>query len=219
MKTIRVVFAEDHALVRAGIRSLLKNMDQIEVLAEVSDGREAVEAVALHHPDVVLMDITMKGLNGIDATSRICKDHPKTHVLILSAHTAKEYVLQALRAGASGYLLKDAQPKELKEAIETVARGETYLTQAISKHVIADYLRQFEMPFASEPLDQLTPRQREILQLVAEGNTTKQIAGLLNISVKTVETHRHQVMETLGVSDVTGLVRFAIRMGLVSAEE
>jgi DNA-binding NarL/FixJ family response regulator len=165
----------------------------------------------------VLMDISMAGLNGLEAAARMAKDHPNTRVIILSAHSNEEYVCQALRAGAAGYLLKDAGTAELDLAVKAVARGETYLSPAVSKHVIADYMRR--VGGESGSLELLTPRQREILQLIAEGQTTKQIANTLHISVKTVETHRMQLMERLDIHDVPGLVRFAIRMRLVQPEQ
>jgi DNA-binding NarL/FixJ family response regulator len=214
---IRVLLADDHALVRAGIRALVQNLAGVEVVAEAVDGREALALVKQHDPDVVLMDISMAGLNGLEAAARMAKDHPNTRVIILSAHSNEEYVCQALRAGAAGYLLKDAGTAELDLAVKAVARGETYLSPAVSKHVIADYMRR--VGGESGSLELLTPRQREILQLIAEGQTTKQIANTLHISVKTVETHRMQLMERLDIHDVPGLVRFAIRMRLVQPEQ
>ena len=216
-KPIRVLLADDHALVRAGIRALVQNLAGVEVVAEAVDGREALALVKQHDPDVVLMDISMAGLNGLEAAARMAKDHPNTRVIILSAHSNEEYVCQALRAGAAGYLLKDAGTAELDLAVKAVARGETYLSPAVSKHVIADYMRR--VGGESGSLELLTPRQREILQLIAEGQTTKQIANTLHISVKTVETHRMQLMERLDIHDVPGLVRFAIRMRLVQPEQ
>jgi len=203
--------------VRAGIRALVQNLAGVEVVAEAVDGREALALVKQHDPDVVLMDISMAGLNGLEAAARMAKDHPNTRVIILSAHSNEEYVCQALRAGAAGYLLKDAGTAELDLAVKAVARGETYLSPAVSKHVIADYMRR--VGGESGSLELLTPRQREILQLIAEGQTTKQIANTLHISVKTVETHRMQLMERLDIHDVPGLVRFAIRMRLVQPEQ
>ncbi|HEV3117871.1 MAG TPA: response regulator transcription factor [Gemmataceae bacterium] len=216
MKPIRVLLADDHALVRAGIRALVQNIEGVEVVGEAVDGREALSAIKRHQPDLVLMDISMAGLNGLEAASRVARDFPNVRVIILSAHSNEEYVCQALRAGASGYLLKDAGTSELDLAIKAVARGETYLSPGVSKHVIADYLRR--TGGESGALELLTPRQREILQLIAEGQTTKQIANTLHISVKTVETHRMQLMERLDIHDVAGLVRFAVRMGLVKTD-
>jgi DNA-binding NarL/FixJ family response regulator len=221
MKPTRVLLAEDHALVRAGIRALLQNLTGVQVVAEASDGREALRLVKTYQPDVVLMDIAMAGLNGLEATARLTKEFPAVRVIILSMHSTEEYVAQALRAGAAGYLLKDAAAAELELAVTSVARGETYLSPAVSKHVIADYLRRAGGGAASgdegtpSPSTLLTPRQREILQLIAEGHSTKEIAALLHLSVKTVETHRMQLMARLDVHDVAGLVRYAIRVGLV----
>lgn len=217
MKPIRVLLAEDHTLVRAGIRALLQNLDDVQVVAEAGDGREALRLIQIHQPDVVLMDIAMAGLNGLEATARISREFPRVRVVILSMYVSEEYVLQALRAGAVGYLLKDAGTAELELAIRAVARDETYLSPVVSKHVVADYVRRV----GGEPssLERLTRRQREILQLIAEGRSTQEIAQLLNISVKTVETHRSQLMERLGIHDVAGLVRYAIRVGLVTPNE
>jgi DNA-binding NarL/FixJ family response regulator len=224
MKTNKLLLADDHALVRGGIRALLNELDGIEVIAEASNGREALEITEAEHPDIVLMDIAMSGMNGLEATKRIAKDFPEVRVIILSMHTNEEYVLQALRAGAAGYLLKDAGVSELEIAIDAVAHGETYLSPPVSKHVISDYIRRVGAESAQEisesqpPLERLTARQREILQLIAEGQTTQEIAEVLNISVKTVETHRMQLMERLDIHDIAGLVRFAIRTGLISAD-
>ena len=224
MKPTRVLLAEDHTLVRAGIRALLQNLAGIEVVAEASDGREALRLIKTYQPDVVLMDIAMAGLNGLEATARVTKEFPTVRVVILSMHSTEEYVAQALRAGAAGYLLKDAAAAELELAVTAVARGETYLSPAVSKHVIADYLRRVGDREASggggatPACELLTPRQREILQLIAEGRSTKEIAAILHLSVKTVETHRTQLMARLDIHDVAGLVRYAIRIGLVALD-
>lgn len=216
MNTIRILLADDHTLLRAGIRSLLEKMAGVEVVAEAADGREALDLIKTHQPNMVLMDIAMAGLNGLDATARIVREFPNVRVIILSMHANEEYVLQTLRAGASGYLLKDAATAELELAIQAVARRDTYLSPAISRRVIEDYLGRISGK--RSPSEQLTPRQREILQLIAEGKTTKEIAFLLKLSVKTVETHRAQLMDRLDVHDVPGLVRQAMRMGLVPPE-
>ena len=213
--TTRVLLADDHALVRAGVRSLLATVAGLEVVAEASTGAEAVALVDRLHPDVVLMDIAMPGGNGLDAAARIVREHPETRVIMLSMHASEEYALQALRAGATGYLLKDADLLELEQAIAEVARGETYLSPAISRHVIADYRRR--VTAQPEPADRLTPRQREVLRLIAEGLSTKEIAFRLKLSIKTIETHRAQIMERLEIRDVAGLVRFAVRTGLIDS--
>ena len=216
MNEIRILLADDHTLLRAGIRSLLEKMTTVEVVGEAADGREAVSLVKIHSPNIVLMDIAMAGLNGLEATARIVREFPAVRVIVLSMHANEEYVLQALRAGAAGYLLKDAATAELELAIQSVARRDTYLSPAISKRVIEDYLRRIHEQ--KSPLEQLTPRQREILQLIAEGKTTKEMAFLLDVSVKTIETHRTQLMDRLDTHDVPGLVRHAMRLGLVPPE-
>ena len=212
---LRVLLADDHALVRAGLRKLLESLPGVEVIAETGDGRNAVSLVASGNPDLALLDIAMPGLNGLEAAARIVAEHPHTRVLLLSMHGSEEHVLQALRAGASGYLLKDAALTELELAIEAVRHGETYLSPAISRHV-GEYVRRTGAETTGR--EGLTLRQREILQLIAEGNSTKKIATLLGVSVKTVETHRAQLMEKLDIHEVAGLVRYAIRIGLVSPE-
>lgn len=213
---MRVLIADDHSLVRAGIKALLERNATVTVVGEAGDGRTAFELLEKHRPDVALLDITMPGLNGLEIAGRTAKVSPKTKVVILSMHAGEAYVAQALRAGVAGYLLKDAAAAELDLALAAVARGETYLSPAISQKVVAGYLRSSDGDV--DPLAGLTPRQREILQLVAEGNATKEIAAMLDLSVKTVEAHRAQMMERLDIHDVPGLVRFAIRAGLVSPE-
>jgi DNA-binding NarL/FixJ family response regulator len=217
MTPIRILLADNHTLVRAGLRSLLQSLEGVEVVAEASDGREVLNLVEVHHPDVVLMDVAMPEMNGLEATARVVKEFPAVRVIILSMHANEEYVLQALRVGAMGYVLKDSGVSELELALRAISKGETYLSPAVSKHVVADYVRR--AGGETSPLDQLTPRQREILQLLVKGQTTKKIAEALFISVKTVETHRAQLMERLGIHDVAGLVRYAIRVGLVTPEE
>lgn len=217
MTPIRVLLADDHRLLRAGLRALLEEMEGIEVVGEAADGGEALELVESHHPDIVLTDIAMPVLNGLALAARVGQAHPETKVIILSMHSSEEYVCQALRAGAVGYLLKDSGTSELELAIRAVARGESYLSPAVSKHVIADYIKRTGSETGSNDL--LTPRQREVLKLIAEGHSTKAIARTLGISVKTVETHRAQLMERLDIRDVAGLVRYAIRVGMVSSDE
>jgi DNA-binding NarL/FixJ family response regulator len=212
----RVVLADDHALVRAGIRMLLENLPGIEVVGEADNGRRALELIRTSAPNLILLDISMAELGGLEALPRIVKDFPSVKVLILSAHANEEYVLRALRHGAAGYMLKDAAAEELELAINAVAQGKTYLSPSVSRTVVDSYLQRA----AGEegPAEELTPRQREILQMIAEGKNTKEIAATLEISVKTVEAHRLQLMARLNIHDVAGLVRYAIRSGLVSSE-
>lgn len=218
MITLRtsVLLADDHGLVRAGIRSLLENIGNVEVVAETGDGRQVLRLVKEHQPHIVLLDIAMPSLNGLEAAARITKDFPDTAVIMLSMHANEEYVLQALRAGASGYLVKDAATAELEIALRSVINGKTYLSPSISKTLIDEYLDNSSK--ARSPLERLTPRQREILQMVAEGNTTRMIAETLSVSVKTVETHRAQLMDRLEIRDIPGLVRYAIRTGLIQSD-
>jgi len=213
---IKVFLIEDHNLVRAGIKSLLENLQGIEVAGEAGNGRDALRMMRVEAPDIVLTDIAMAGLNGMETTSRITKDFPNVRVIVLSMYANEEYVMQALRAGSAGYLVKEAATSELELAIRAVARGDTYLSPAVSGKVIDKTLGR-AVP-QSSPLDRLTPRQREILQLIAEGRSTKQIADTLTLSVKTVETHRAQLMSRLEIFDVPGLVRYAIRVGMISSD-
>ncbi len=217
MKTIRILLADDHTLVRAGIRSLIQALPGIQVVAEAGDGREALSLIETHQPDVALLDIAMPGLNGLEVAAQVADGFPYVRVMILSMHATEEYVLRALRAGAAGYLLKDADTAELELAINAVTRGETYLSPAVSKHV-TEYIRRVGEE-AHSTLERLTPRQREVLQLVAEGHTTQEIARMMNLSTKTVETHRTQLMERLDIHDIAGLVRYAVREGLVILEK
>jgi len=216
MNSTHVLLADDHVLVRAGIRTLLEKIPNVKVIGEAASGREALEMVKTKLPNLVLMDIAMADLNGLDALSRISKDFPEVKVVILSAHANEEYVIRALRSGAAGYIVKDAATAELELAVSSVGDGKTYLSPSISRTAIDSYLER--IGDVVSPLEQLTSRQREILQLIGEGKNTKEIASNLEISVKTVEAHRLQVMERLRIHDVPGLVRFAIRTGLVSAE-
>jgi DNA-binding NarL/FixJ family response regulator len=213
VNAIRVLLADDHALVRSGIRLVLQSLEGIEVVGEAEDGRRTVELVESLRPDVVLLDISMPELNGLETAVRIGGRFPQTRVVMLSMHAAVEYVVQAFRSGASGYLLKDATPQELEFALRAVARRETYITPRVSSVVIESFLKSADRP--ASPLDSITSRQREILQLIGEGRSTKQIAARLDVSIKTVENHRAQLMERLGLSDLAGLVRFAVRNGLV----
>ncbi len=213
MKSIRLLLADDHALVRAGIRALINRLAGMEVVAEAGDGREALRLIEQLQPDVALLDITMPGLNGFEVLDYVTRYSPGVRVIILSIHQSREYATQALKAGAAGYLPKAAASNELKEAIDTVTRGETYVSNEVAPDGIPA-----SADTEQSRLEKLTPRQREILTLIAQANATKDIARSLNISVKTVESHRSKLMERLGIHDVAGLVRYAIRMGLVKIE-
>jgi len=217
IKPIRVILADDHTLVRAGIRALLEKLPDVEVLAEAGDGREVLNLVKLHRPDVVLMDITMPGLNGLEAAARMAKEFPEVRVIILSMHNNEEYYWRALKAGAAGYLLKKAATTELATALQQVVQGEIYLSREISARLLKKFPAQ-GIADRKSPLEQLTGRQREILQLIAEGQNTKQIGEILKVSPKTVEYHRMKVMNCLNMHDIPGLVRFALRVGLISQE-
>jgi DNA-binding NarL/FixJ family response regulator len=215
--TVRIILVEDHTLVRMGIRSLLESLPNLEVVGESGSGAEALTLVAQLLPDIILLDIAMSEMNGLEVAESVCKLHPQVRVIMLSMYANEAYVVQALRTGAKGYLLKDASLAELNIALRAVMRNETYLSPAVSKHVVSDYLRRINSDQDSEI--QLTPRQREVLRLIAEGHTTREIAQALTISVKTVETHRTLLMERLNIHDVAGLVRYAIRIGLVVVNE
>ena len=216
MPQYRVLIADDHLVVRAGIRALIESIDGVTVVGEANDGREAIELVATLRPEIALLDISMPGLNGIEALTPLREQSPATRVIILSMHANDVYVRLALKAGAAGYVLKSATAAELQAALQAVARGEVYLSPAVSKQVVKGYV---DATVSTEsPLEALTTRQREILQLIAEGRSTKEVAFTLAISAKTVETHRAQIMERLQIHDVPGLVRFAIRTGLISAD-
>lgn len=212
-RTVRVLLADDHHLVRAGIRALLEKIEGIIVSGEVSDGREVLEFLGSDEPDVLLLDISMPRLNGMETLARIAKEFPSVRVILLSVHQNSEYLWQAISAGAAGYLLKRASADELERAIETVKQGRFYLSTELAP--LAQQLPLTPACLRNGPLEQLTARQREILQLIAEGETTKGIALLLKISSKTVEYHRAQLMGRLNIFDLPGLVRFAMRMGVV----
>ncbi len=218
IKPIRVVLADDHTLVRAGIRALLEKLPGVEVIGEAGDGREVLNLVRQHRPDVVLMDISMPGLNGLEAAVRMAKEFPDVRVIILSMHNNEEYYWRALKAGAAGYLLKKAATAELETALQRVVHGEIYLSQEISARLARKPSLQ-GIAGQKSPLEQLTGRQREILQLIAEGQNTKGIAELLKVSPKTIEYHRMKLMDGLNIHDVPGLVRFALKVGLLPQEK
>jgi len=210
MRRIRVLLAEDHTLVRKGLRALLDEADEITVIAEASDGREAISKVEERNPDVILMDISMPSLSWLEATRQICEQIPEAKILILTVHSSAEYILQALRAGASGYLLKQAAPTDLIRAIKAVYRGEAFLSPTISRSVIQDYVEKTELLEVGSKYDLLTNREREVLQLTAEGYSIKDIAAHLSISDKTVRTHH--------IHSTAELTLYALRHGLISLD-
>lgn len=217
MKSITVILADDHHLVRAGIRSLLESIDGVEVLADCGDGRQALDLIEKHRPEVAVLDIGMPSLNGLEVARRTAQISPATRVIILSMYADPSYVRQALKAGVAGYLLKGAAVSELSLALDAVMKGEKFLTPKVAQTVVEGFLRDGDPD--GEPVEDLTERQREILQLIAEGRSTREMAEQLDVSVKTIETHRSRLMDRLGIRDVPGLVRFAVRAGLVSPDD
>lgn len=213
----RVILADDHQLMRAGLRSLLAKERDLEVVAEASDGRQAVELVTRHSPDLAILDIGMPGLNGIDAARQIRANSPRTKVLALSMHASAQFVGRMLEAGASGYLLKDSAYEELLEAIKTIFAGRVYLSRGITGVVVDDYVRHLTVAPQVEAA-RLTAREREVAQMIAEGRSTKEIAAQLHVSVKTVETHRQHIMEKLNIGSVAELTKYAIREGLTGLD-
>ncbi len=215
MNPIRVLIADDHALVRAGIRALVERIDGVVVVGEAGKGSEALELVRQLSPDLILLDITMPDGNGFEVLDHVTKLYPEIRVIVLTVHEAGEYAFRAVREGAAGYLPKSAASIELEQAIQTVIRGERYISPETAQNTIFEVGNRATK---KDLLATLSPRQREVLRLIAEGKTTKQIAQVLKISVKTVETHRAQLMERLGIHDVAGLVRYAIIVGLIEVE-
>ncbi len=214
MKPIRVLIADDHALVRAGIRALVEKIEGIVVVGEAGKGSEAMKMIRELKPGLMLLDITMPDGSGFDVLDYITKRFPDIKVIVLTVHEAGEYAIRALREGAAGFLPKSAASTELEQAIQTVMKGEVYISPETSRKT----LLEFGKGTKKDLLASLSPRQREVLRLIAEGRTTKQIAQVLDISVKTVETHRAQLMERLGIYDVAGLVRYAIIVGVIDVE-
>ena len=213
----RILLADDHKITRQGLRSLLEKQKDMEVVAEADNGRAAVRLAAELGPDIVIMDVTMKDLNGAEATRQILAKSQDVKIIALSMHSDAIYVTEMLKSGASGYLLKDCAFEELTRAIRTVAEGKTYLSPAISGVVVEDYIHRLTSANAAGP-DILTDREKEVVQLMAEGNSTKEIALKLHISVKTVETHRRQIMSKLDIHNVAELTKYAIRKGITSLE-
>ncbi|MGE5263872.1 MAG: response regulator [Acidobacteriota bacterium] len=215
MSKIRVLICDDHTILREGIRLLLNSQPDIEVVAEAVDGREAVDKAREVKPDIILMDIAMPLLNGLEATKQIRRDNPNARVLVLTMYESDEYVSQMLEAGAAGYVLKKVAGSELVYAIHSVYNGEAFLYPSITKRLVEDYLRRVELGQERDSFDGLTDREREVLQLIAEGHTNKEIADLLNLSVRTVQNHRAHIMEKLGMHDRGELIKYAIQKGII----
>ena len=218
MSKIRVLIADDHSIVRAGVRSLLEDYADIEVIGEASSGWEAIEQATRLQPDVVLMDIAMEDLSGLEATQEIRERNPQINILALTMHDREEYFFAMLKAGALGYVLKESEPDELLTAIRAVHRGEAFLSPLVTKMVLEDYLAQGTSRTQSR-YDSLTLREKEALRLVAEGKTTRQMADMLHLSVKTIEKHRASVMRKLGLQNLSELIRYAIREGFLDVDE
>jgi two-component system, NarL family, response regulator NreC len=215
MRKIRILLADDHNLMRSGLSVLLEQQPDLAVVGEASDGREAVALVKSLKPDVVVMDIGMPNLNGIEAGRRITQDHPQIAIVMLSMHSDESYVLRALKVGAKGYLLKDSAEADLIRAVHAVAEGKSFFSPAVSKVLLDDYVRKLKRSGTEDAYDLLTPREREVLQLVAEGKSNKEVAQLLNLSVYTVETHRSNIMEKLNLRGVPELILYAVRKGII----
>jgi len=212
---IRILLADDHTIIRSGLRLLLEQQPDFKVVAEASDGREAVELVSKHHPEVVILDIGMPLLNGIEATQQILSKEPETRVVILSMHADEGYVLRALKAGARAYILKNSAEADLIRAVRAVADGKSFFSPVISKMLLEDYIRQIRDKHVEDSYDLLTPREREILQLLAEGRTNKEVANLLQLSVYTVDAHRGNILQKLNLHGVPELVLYAVRKGII----
>lgn len=215
MPQIHILLADDHTIIRSGLRLLLDQQPDFKVVAEASDGREAVELVSKHHPQVAVLDIGMPLLNGIEATQQIASKEPETRVVILSMHADEGYVLRALKAGARAYILKNSAEADLIRAVRAVADGKSFFSPVISKLLLEDYVRQIQSKQVEDSYDLLTPREREILQLLAEGRTNKEVASLLQVSVYTVDAHRGNILQKLNLHGVPELVLYAVRKGII----
>jgi len=216
MTPIRVLLADDHTLIRAGLRMVVTSQPDLTVIGEANDGREAVAMAEKLKPDVVVMDIGMPSLNGIEACRQINDSLPHTRVVMLSMHSDEGYVLRALKAGAKGYLLKDSAEADLANAIRAVVAGKSFFSPAVGKVLLEDYLRKLERTGAEDSFGLLSPREREVLQLVAEGKSSKEVANLLGLSVYTIETHRAKVMQKLNLHNIPELILYAVRKGVIS---
>ncbi len=216
MKTIRILLADDHTVVRKGLRLLLESHAGFEVVADAADGREAVSLADAHKPDVVVIDVAMPNLNGIEAARQIAARAPQTAVVFLSMHSDEGYVLKALKAGARGYLLKDSAEYDLVSAVKAVSEGKAFFSPAISKMLVEDYMRRMQEQQVEDSYELLTTREREVLQLLAEGKNNKDVANLLNLSLYTVETHRSNIFQKLNLHSSAELILYAIRKGVIS---
>jgi DNA-binding NarL/FixJ family response regulator len=216
MEKIRIVLADDHTVMRNGLRLLLERQPNLTVVGEASDGRQTVELAASEQPDVVVMDVAMPNLNGIEAARQIVARNPRVAIAILSMHCDESYVIRSLKAGAKAYLLKDSAESDLIHAIVAISHGKSYFSPAISRILMEDYMRQLEDKGVEDTYELLTTREREILQLVAEGKTNKDVANLLNLSLYTVETHRTHILQKLGLHSVPELILYAVRKGIIS---
>jgi two-component system, NarL family, response regulator NreC len=216
MRKTRILLADDHKLMRSGLKALIEQQPDLTVVGEADDGRQAVALAASLKPDLLVMDIGMPNLNGIEAALQITQANPATAIVILSMHSDESYVLRALKAGAKGYLLKDSAESDLIRAVHAVAGGKSFFSPAVSKVLLDDYVRKLQRSGAEDAYDLLTPREREILQLIAEGKSNKDVANLLNLSVYTVETHRSNIMEKLNLRGIPELILYAVRKGIIS---
>lgn len=215
MPPIRIVLADDHTIIRSGLRLLLDQQADFKVVAEASDGREAVDQISKLHPEVAVLDIGMPQLNGIEATRQIATEEPETKVVILSMHSDEGYVLRALKAGARAYILKNSAEADLIRAVRTVAEGKSFFSPVISKMLLEDYVRQIRDKHVEDSYDLLTPREREVLQLLAEGRTNKEVANLLHLSVYTVDAHRGNILQKLNLHGVPEMILYAVRKGII----
>jgi len=216
VSAIRILPADDHGIVRKGLRALLEGLAEAEIVGEAADGREAVRLAAELTPDVVVMDVAMPQLNGIDATAQIVKREPRTGVIMLSVHSDESYVLRALGAGAKGYLLKDTADADLLRAVESVALGKPFFSPAITETLLEDYMRFLQQRGLEDSYNLLTDREKEVLQLLAEGKSNKEVAALLNLSPYTVETHRNNMMQKLNLHNTAEIVLYAVRKKVIS---
>jgi DNA-binding NarL/FixJ family response regulator len=217
MRRIRVLLADDHSVVRKGLRMQLQQQEQFEIVAEAADGRQAVQLAETENPDVVIMDVVMPGLGGIEATAQIVKRNPKTGVVIFSMHADDTYLSRALAAGAKGYLLKDGEDLDLARAVEAAAEGKPFFSPTIAGILVGDYMRQLQQRGLQDSYDLLTEREKETLQLLAEGKSNKEVARILNLSVYTVETHRSNIMEKLDLHTTADIILYAVRKKLITA--